>query len=177
MTELEQTLSEALTFSRVPELPEELSDKVESWTRAIALVKKINNRTNYAIAHNDGNGRPIIVKDFGPACAIKEVMHIYPYSFVTKQYQPNLKSKDDILDYLVTHGEDESAIQALLSKKTKNGRAKSDAKIAEDNAIIKSLVARYTISDENKMKAIEDAAMKTAHPELAEEEPIIEPAE
>lgn len=178
MTELEQTLSAALTYARVPELPEQLSEKHEAWTKAIVLIKKTNNRTNYAIAHNNGSGDPIVVKDFGPACAIKEVLSIYPFSFTTKQYQPNLRSKDDILEYLVNHGENRADIEALLSKKTRNNRAKSEAKIADDNKTIKALVTKYTIADENALKEARNAAYEAAYPELSDkEETFIEPTE
>lgn len=179
MTELEQTLSDALTYARVPELPEKLSEKHETWTKAIVLVKKVNNRTNYALAHNNGSGTPIVVKDFGASCAIREILEVYPYSFTTRQYQPDLRSKDDILLYLVNHGEKKEDIEALLSKKTRNNRAKSEAKIAEDNKTIKALVTQYTIADENALKAARNAAVEAAYPEFAErdQEPIIEPTE
>lgn len=170
MTELEQTLSEALTYARVPELPAELSDNIESWTKAIVLVRKASNLTNYAIARNDGSGNPVIIKDFGASFIVREIISIHPYSFISRQYQPNLRSKEDIQAYLINHGEDEATVKQLLSSKNKNGRAKSEAKAKEDNAAIKALVMKYTIADENAMKEALDSAVKTAHPELEEEQ-------
>lgn len=175
MTELEQSLSNALSYARVPELPQSVDQQEGVWTKAIILVKKYNNRQNYAVAHNDGNGNPLIVADFGPSCGIKEIVGIYPYSFVTKAYTPNLKTKDDIVAYLVNHGENEAEIRQLISDKHPNNRAKAEARKKEDNEKIKSLVAKYSLKDENRLKSAVSEACSTEF--YDKELPEIEPAD
>lgn len=162
MTELEQTLSEALSFARVPELPEDVSKTTGTWTKAIVLVKKANNRQNYAIAHNDGSGGARIVKDFGPTYKIVDVLGIFPYSFVSLQYQPNLKTKEDIVMYLVNHGEKEAEVRKLISDIHPNKKEKSAQRKMDDKAKLKALVMKYTIADENELKKRENEAINTA---------------
>lgn len=181
MTELEQTLSEALSYARIPELPADVSEAVGTWTKAIVLVKKTNNRLNYAVARNDGNGGVNIIKDFGAMCRVTEVLNIYPFSFISLQYQPNLKTKEDIINYLVSFGEDRDKIKKLLADTHPNKIDKSAKRKEEDNAAIKALVMKYTIAEENRLKAEEHNAIKTAFyendlPEIEEapsqEEPL-----
>ena len=62
MTELELTLSEALSFAKVAEMPAELEEGRTDWVKALVLVRKYNGRENYALAINEGGAMPSVVR-------------------------------------------------------------------------------------------------------------------
>ena len=147
MTEIEKTLSEALTYARVPELPKKTEKGDNGWIKAIALVRKANNRTGYVIVNNDGIGNPMVSVDFGPAIVIKEIMEVYPYLMRVKESRPALLDDNDILVYLVRHGEDQDKVMALLSGTYKNGRKKPEERLLADRAKVQIMVDRYSVED------------------------------
>lgn len=174
MTELELTLSEALSFAKVAEMPAELEEGRTDWVKALVLVRKYNGRENYALAINEGGAMPSVVKDFGSSCGIQSVLRIYPYAFLAEKYRPNLRNKDEIVTYLVGHGEDEEAMRQLLSSTTKAGKDKAEATKEKDKAKVKALVNKYAMADETARKASDEAAFAVAHhddtlPELPKE--------
>ena len=117
---------------------------------------------------------PSVVKDFGSSCGIQSVLRIYPYAFLSEKYRPNLRNKDEIVTYLVGHGEDEETIRQLLSSTTKTGKDKAEATKEKDKAKVKALVNKYAMADETARKASDEAAFAVAHhddtlPELPKE--------
>ena len=117
---------------------------------------------------------PSVVKDFCSSCGIQSVLRIYPYAFLSEKYRPNLRNKDEIVTYLVGHGEDEEAIRQLLSSTTKTGKDKAEATREKDKAKVKALVNKYAMADEAARKASDEAAFAVAHhddtlPELPKE--------
>ena len=154
-----------MSFAKVAEMPAELEEGRTDWVKALVLVRKYNGRENYALAINEGGAMPSVVKDFGSSCGIQSVLRIYPYAFLSEKYRPNLRNKDEIVTYLVGHGEDEEAIRQLLSSTTKTGK---------DKAKVKALVNKYAMADEAARKASDEAAFAVAHhddtlPELPKE--------
>lgn len=168
------TLSQALSLAAVPELPAELEEGVTDWIKAIVHVKKCNNRENYALAVNDGNGSMSIVKDFGSTCAIKEILHVYPYAKLSLKSRPVLRNKEEIVAYLVMHGENEEMVRQLLSSTTKSGKEKADATKANDKGKIKAMVNKYALAEDIELKAANNKAYDVAKyynslPELPED--------
>ena len=146
MTQEEKTLSEALSFARIGKLPEEYKvGSTKIWTRAVVKVKKLNGRTNYALAMNDGNGSPRIVRDFGDMVAIKSVVAIYPYEFAPSDITPNLRNKKEIEQFLVFIGHPEEKVKQLLSNEDKDGNPKTDEQKAEDKSAVKRMVEQYVV--------------------------------
>ena len=163
-----------MSFAKVAEMPAELEEGRTDWVKALVLVRKYNGRENYALAINEGGAMPSVVKDFGSSCGIQSVLRIYPYAFLAEKYRPNLRNKDEIVTYLVGHGEDEETIRQLLSSTTKAGKDKAEATKEKDKAKVKALVNKYAMADEAARKASDEAAFAVAHhddtlPELPKE--------
>lgn len=159
MSEKEKTLSEALSYAAVPELPAELLAGDNSWVKAIVLVRKFNNNENYALAINNGES-VTIVKDFGTLSAIREILNIYPYARLGVKSTPNLHNREEIVLYLVNHGEDEAYIRQLMSKECKSGKPKAEATYNKDKATIKALVNKCALKEEQDRKLATEAAME-----------------
>lgn len=141
MTKEEKTLSDAMSYVKVTELPaEHKASNMKVWTRAIVKVRKFNNTANYAIAVNTGSGSPRIVKDFGDVVAIAKVENIYPYEYLSEEYIPNLRNKKEIIAYLESNGYEKEKIAALLDAKTPEGVTKSDEDKANDRQTVKSYI-------------------------------------
>lgn len=174
MTELEKSLSDAMTHARVRELPQTIEIGNNNWAKAIVLVRKSNNKRNYAVAYNNGEGNPQIVADFGSAAVIREILEIRPYFMKAKLYTPTFRDKEEVVIYLVNHGEKESEIRKLISDVNPNKKPKSEKKLAEDKLRIKTLVNKYAIIDQNAIDDANHRAYDTTHydeklPEIKEE--------
>lgn len=164
------TLSEALSYAKVPELPAKAAEGANDWLKAIVLVKKANNRTNYAVAINDGMGNPQVVADFGPAMVIREVMEVYPYVMRDTVPLPHFSSRADIIDYLVKNGEDREKMEALASDTFKNGNRKPDGRIESDRAKIKILLDKYAVKNNEDTDAAGQTRTEEVKSEKTEED-------
>lgn len=142
------SLSDALSIARVPELPEELKNNENNWIKAIVLVRKCNLNVNYALAINDGYGNPVITNDFGSPAKIVRVEKIYPYYFLTSGNIPDLRSKVEIIRYLSNYGYSEEEITQLLSTKNSDGKDKTDEEKKNDREQVKKFVNRVAILSE-----------------------------
>lgn len=142
------SLTEALSEARIPTLPNEWTNKNIHWARAIVKVRKINMKVNYAIAENDGEDKPIIVKDFGSSAKIVEILEIHPYAHLNDFYMPDLRNKQDITKYLTVNGVNEQYVLELLSTKKSDGSDKSDEEKKEDRSLIKKMVIRFAVIDQ-----------------------------
>ena len=128
-----ETLTAVLQFTGCTELPAVLKEG-DIYVRAIAKVKKANNHETMCVIVNDGEGNPIIKKDFGSISMIKEIVEIYPLSVLESDSIPDFRSKKNIVSFLVNLGENESYVEKLAA-------SKSD----EDKAALKSLVYKHCI--------------------------------
>ena len=128
-----ETVTAVLQFTGCTELPAVLKEG-DIYVRAIAKVKKANNHETMCVIVNDGEGNPIIKKDFGSISMIKEIVEIYPLSVLESDSIPDFRSKKNIVSFLVNLGENESYVEQLAA-------SKSD----EDKAALKSLVYKHCI--------------------------------
>ena len=128
-----ETITAVLQFTGCTELPAALKEG-DIYVRAIAKVKKANNHETMCVIVNDGEGNPIIKKDFGSISMIKEIVEIYPLSVLESDSIPDFRSKKNIVSFLVNLGENESYVDRLAA-------SKSD----DDKAALKSLVYKHCI--------------------------------
>lgn len=78
-----ETLSEALSFARVRELPKKLNPELGlTWILAIALIKKKNLMNAYAIVEQRADGLIEYKKTFGRLSPIDGLISIHPYMYV-----------------------------------------------------------------------------------------------
>ena len=128
-----ETITAVLQFTGCTELPAALKEG-DIYVRAIAKVKKANNHETMCVIVNDGEGNPIIKKDFGSISMIKEIVEIYPLSVLESDSIPDFRKKKDIVSFLVRLGETESHVEKLASSKEE-----------EDKAALKALVYKHCI--------------------------------
>lgn len=82
----ENTLSEALTFARVRELPKKYNPELGlTWILAVALIKKKNLMTAYAIVEQRADGLIQYKKTFGRLSPIDGLLSIHPYMYVDEE--------------------------------------------------------------------------------------------
>ena len=141
-----ETLTAVLQFTGCTELPDALKEG-DIYVRAIAKVKKANNHETMCVIVNDGEGNPIIKKDFGSISMIKEILEIYPLSVLESDSIPDFRSKKNIVSFLVRLGETESHVEKLASSKAD-----------EDKAALKALVYKHCI----KLQISRENAKSTA---------------
>ena len=141
-----ETITAVLQFTGCTELPEALKEG-DIYVRAIAKVKKANNHETMCVIVNDGEGNPIIKKDFGSISMIKEIVEIYPLSVLESDSIPDFRKKKDIVSFLVRLGETESHVENLASSKAD-----------EDKAALKALVYKHCI----KLQISRENAKSTA---------------
>ncbi len=80
------TLSEALSFARVRELPKKFNPELGlTWILAIALIKKKNLMNAYAIVEQRADGLIEYKKTFGRLSPIDGLISIHPYMYVDEE--------------------------------------------------------------------------------------------
>ena len=141
-----ETLTAVLQFTGCTELPAALKEG-DIYVRAIAKVKKANNHETMCVIVNDGEGNPIIKKDFGSISMIKEIVEIYPLSVLESDSIPDFRSKKNIVSFLVRLGETESHVEKLASSKAD-----------EDKAALKALVYKHCIKLQMKREKLTNVA-------------------
>jgi len=110
-----KTLNDALEYACFPS-PPDLNDESRIWIKAIVLIKKINNISNYGIAKRDEYGKIRIIKDFGPSVKIIGIEDLRPYCYLKPKYIGEFKNKTDIINYLVSNNPDLSIDKLSLMK-------------------------------------------------------------
>ena len=160
-----ETLTAVLQFTGCTELPAVLKEG-DIYVRAIAKVKKANNHETMCVIVNDGEGNPIIKKDFGSISMIKEIVEIYPLSVLESDSIPDFRKKKDIVSFLVRLGETESHVEKLASSKAD-----------EDKAALKALVYKHCIKLQIERENAKSAAPAEAVVPVAESEPSETPTE
>ena len=155
-----ETLTAVLQFTGCTELPSALKEG-DIYVRAIAKVKKANNHETMCVIVNDGEGNPIIKKDFGSISMIKEIVEIYPLSVLESDSIPYFRKKKDIVNFLVNLGETESHVERLASSKEE-----------EDKAALKALIYKHCIKLQIERENAKSAAQaKTVSPVVEQETP------
>lgn len=82
----EETLSEALSFARVKELPKKFNPELGlTWILAIALIKKKSLMTAYAIVEQRADGLIQYRKTFGRLSPLDGLISIHPYMYVDNE--------------------------------------------------------------------------------------------
>ena len=148
-----ETLTAVLQFTGCTELPSALKEG-DIYVRAIAKVKKANNHETMCVIVNDGEGNPIIKKDFGSISMIKEIVEIYPLSVLESDSIPDFRKKKDIVRFLVNLRETESHVERLASSKEE-----------EDKAALKALIYKHCIKLQIERENAKSAAQaKTVAP-------------
>ena len=160
-----ETLTAVLQFTGCTELPAALKEG-DIYVRAIAKVKKANNHETMCVIVNDGEGNPIIKKDFGSISMIKEIVEIYPLSVLESDSIPDFRKKKDIVSFLVRLGETESHVEKLASSKAD-----------EDKAALKALVYKHCIKLQIERENAKSAAPAKAVAPVVEPEPSETPTE
>ena len=80
------TLSEALSFARLRELPKKLNPELGlTWILAIALIKKKTLKNAYAIVEQRADGLIQYKKTFGRLSPIDGLISIHPYMYVDEE--------------------------------------------------------------------------------------------
>ena len=148
-----ETITAVLQFTGCTELPAALKEG-DIYVRAIAKVKKANNHETMCVIVNDGEGNPIIKKDFGSISMIKEIVEIYPLSVLESDSIPDFRKKKDIVSFLVRLGETESHVENLASSKED-----------KDKAALKALIYKHCIKLQIERENAKSAAQaKTVAP-------------
>ena len=141
------SMTDALAYVHLKELPNKWEDKTKIWIMAIVKVTKVNARSNYAIAINNGDGNPVITKDFGTSAMIARVDEIYPYKYLNTVSMPDLRNKQDIINYLGNYGYDVENVKYLLSTKNKGNEDKTEEQRKADRSTVKMWVIRTAIKN------------------------------
>lgn len=82
----EETLSEALSFARLKDLPKKFNPELGlTWILAIALIKKKNLMNAYAIVEQRAGGLIQYKKTFGRLSPIDGLISIHPYMYVDEE--------------------------------------------------------------------------------------------
>lgn len=147
-----QTIVDVLNYLKYPELPAPLK-KNDVWVTAIAKVKKANNHETMCIVENDGEGNPIIKKDFGSLSVIISVIEIYPLTLLDANMMPDFRKKKDLGEFLKRNRIHAEYVDRLV-----------ESKDDEDKAMLKKLVIKTCIKNqldrEKHERKINDKASK-----------------
>lgn len=82
----EETLSEALSFAKLKDLPKKFNPGLGlTWILAVALVKKKNLMNAYAIVEQRADGLIQYKKTFGRLSPIDGLISIHPYMYVDEE--------------------------------------------------------------------------------------------
>lgn len=82
----EETLSEALSFAKLKDLPKKFNPELGlTWILAITLIKKKNLMNAYAIVEQRADGLIQYKKTFGRLSPIDGLISIHPYMYVDEE--------------------------------------------------------------------------------------------
>lgn len=149
------TLQECLEKTGLVKLPKKIDKNYKKkWIKAICLVKKSNGTENYCLCYNNGNDKPNIKQDFGPAAIITEFLGIYPYEVIEQNDIPVLRTDKATLRFLVNSGYSSKEIQQLQSKE-----GKTDEQIAKDAETINQYVSIASMEMAQRKSKEEERAL------------------
>lgn len=153
-----KSLNEVLAYTKCTELPKPLK-KTDIFVRAIALVRKLNNRESYCIVVNDGTGKPTVKKTFGSISVIKEILEIYPLSTLAASVVPDFRKKQDVMDFLLNNGCNKSRITSLFAENSDDSKA-----------LIKELVYKICVSRQLQREQEEEKVKDAPQQKVSENE-------
>lgn len=147
ITNEEKTLSEALFCAGLTSLPKENSESL--WIKAIVKVKKCDNSNNYAIALNSADGKPSVIRDFGNMARIVKIENVYPFYIMPKDAIPDLRNRQDIIEYLSNMcGYTVEEATLLMSRKKADGTDKTADEIKADKETAKKVITEVAFNTE-----------------------------
>lgn len=164
-------LLDALKAIGWPDLPKAIdADYKKTWIQAIVKVRKYNGMESYALAVNDGDGKPRIIRDFGPAAIIAEVLSIHPYKEVESKavVVPRFVNDAQRIKYLHKFGHKDDDIAALLSKE-----GKTPEQIKADRETVDGYLEQAAIKQERRLAEAEEEAAQliaAADPKIIEKQ-------
>ena len=85
LSKTEQSMFDVLQYCKIATLPEP-HDKKSVWLTAICRTRKNDLGTYYAYCERGVDGKPTIVRDFGPCRAIVEIEEYYPLLYLDSSY-------------------------------------------------------------------------------------------
>lgn len=160
-------LLDALKAIGWPDLPQPIgAGYKKTWIKAIVKVRKYSGVESYCLAVNDGQGKPRIIRDFGPTAIIAEILSIHPYEeAASHRIIPHFIDDEQRIKYLRKFGHKDAEIAALLSTENKPpeqieaDRAQVNGFI--EQAALKQAKALSDIEEESKeLRAIADPKLK-----------------
>lgn len=104
LTQKDNDLQEILGYANLTRLPRALdtSKSKKVWVDGILEVRKVDCTVSYAYAYNRYGRDPFIVRTVGTAAAIREILSVHPINYLTKEFLPDVSSREDIIGYLST---------------------------------------------------------------------------
>lgn len=104
LDKLQTELRAALDYLNISQIPEKLSSEEKRiWVTALLEVRKSDFSRSYAIGRNIYGKSPKIYKTFGNPAMIKQIVNIYPITWLESKFVPAIKSKDDVIDYITKY--------------------------------------------------------------------------
>lgn len=107
MNKTEQSMFDVLEYCKLATLPD-IADGKSVWCNAIAKTKKIDGNYYYCYVEIDLEGKPRIIKDFGPCIAIIRFEVFYPIHYLEATYITKFPKTDEgnanLIAFLVDHG-------------------------------------------------------------------------
>lgn len=160
-------LLDALKEIGWPDLPQAIGKGYKkTWIKAIVKVRKYSGAESYCLAVNDGNDKPRIIRDFGPAAIIAEVLSIHPYEESEKNIIPRFKSDEQIFKYLTKGNFKAEEIAPLLSTE-----GKTSEQVEADRKQLNGYIKQVAMEQAKIMSEINDHAkelVEMADPTLKE---------
>lgn len=141
---LQYSMEQSLKFAKATKLPETYNGE-RYWLFAIVLVQKVDMSKNYAVAENNGDGSPCVVRDYGHPAQIAKILEIRPFLIAGDEILPDFRSKIHIKNYLHSNNIFDERIERLFDKKHQDGTPKTDEEIKSDNEEIFRIVLRLSI--------------------------------
>lgn len=117
------------------------------WIKAIAKVWKCDGSSNFCVVVNNGEGSPVVVKDYGNPATIMKYEEIYPTLFLKEGYMPDLRKQSDCVEYLAKHEYKADEVSSYLSSKDENGEAKTEERKKSDKEKVKKCIIKCAIKD------------------------------
>lgn len=166
MTPKEETLQLALQKTGLRTLPKALTpNDSRVWITGIVLCRKGGFET-YALANNDGYGKPSITQDFGPCITISSVLSIHPIDVLDKRLTPDLRSDKAVITFLSKNGYDEAQITAMLDKSAHATPEEAKADREKVKGFVNQvaiILAKKTLAEEERCKGIKEYANRIQH--------------
>lgn len=107
MDRTEQSMFECLEYCKIATLPEP-HDKKSVWLTAICRTRKNDLGTYYAYCERGVDGKPNIVRDFGPCRAIVEIEEYFPILYLDSSYVRKFPKSNEgtanLIEYLKQNG-------------------------------------------------------------------------